>query len=165
MKHLAIAPADAKHLRVTGLDPVLAGCLGEVPRLLAQGDRPPARQRLYPDPFRADAPANEEWHRLMDADLRHLFVSAGEIVQRDLTRLEPDPGQQKCSRLLLPVAHVHAWMSAVNQARLVLAERFAVTETEMERADLDPRREQDVAIFKIHVLGYLLQLLVEHAAA
>jgi hypothetical protein len=164
VKHLAIAPADAKHLRVTGLDPVLAGCLGEVPRLLAQGDRPPARHRLYPDPFRADAPANEEWHRLMDADLRHLFASAGEILERDLARLEPDPAQKSCSCLLLPVAHVNAWLSAVNQARLILAEQFGVTEAEMTREDLDPRRDQDLALFKIHVLGYLLQLLVDHAA-
>ncbi len=163
MRLLQIEPADEKHLRIRGLDRMLCGCLDELPRLLEQGDRPPARQRLYPDPFRSDASANEEWHRLMDSDLRHLFVTAGEIVARDLARLEPDPAQPHRKQLLLPVAHLNAWISALNQARLILGEQFAVTEAEMRREELHPEREQDVALFKIHVLGYLLQLLVEHA--
>jgi Domain of unknown function (DUF2017) len=147
MTQLHIEPADEKNLRVTGIDPLLAGSLCEVPRVLEQRDQSPSRDRLYPDLFRADAPANDDWHRLMDDDLRHLFVSAGETVERDLTRLEPDPAHKDCVQLLLPAAHVNAWMSALNQARLVLAEQFAITEADMTNEDLDPRRDQDLAVF------------------
>jgi len=163
MTHLRIELADDKNIRLTGVDPLLAGCLVAVPQILAQRDRPPARQRLYPDPFRADAPANEEWHRLMDDELRHLFAAAGEIVERDLTRLAPDPARERHLQLLVPVAHLNAWLSALNQARLILAEQYVVTEADMANEQLDPGRAKDVAVFQIHVLGWLLQLLVEYA--
>jgi hypothetical protein len=161
MKHLSIELAGEKYLRITGIDPLLAGSLFELPRLLEQRDRPPSRHRLYPHPFRPDPPANEEWHRLMDDDLHHLFVSAGETVERDLTGLEPDSHHKQHRQLLLTAAHGNAWMSALNQARLILAEQHAVTEADMTNEELDPHRDKDRALFKIHVLGYLLQLFVE----
>jgi hypothetical protein len=55
-------------------------------------------------------------------------------------------------------------MSALNQARLILGELFSVTESDMDKADLDLEQPKDLALFRIHILGYLLQLLVEHAS-
>lgn len=165
MTHLRIGLADEKNLRMTGLSGIFVSVLFEVPRLLEQRDQPPARDRLYPDPVRGDTPANEDWHRLMDDDLRHLFASAGETVERDLARLETDPTDATCGQLLVPVAHVHAWLSALNQSRLILGEQYAVTETDMTNEQLDPRRAKDRAVFKIHVLGNLLQGLVKLAGS
>ena len=47
---------------------------------------------------------------------------------------------------------------------LVLAARYDVDEAAMDRQDLDPEQPKDVAIFRIHVFGYILQLFVETAA-
>jgi hypothetical protein len=55
-------------------------------------------------------------------------------------------------------------MSALNQARLILGELFGITESDMNKADLDLEQPKDLAIFRIHVLGYLLQLLVEFSS-
>jgi hypothetical protein len=52
-------------------------------------------------------------------------------------------------------------MSALNEARLILGERFQVTEDDMNAADFDVRTPKGLAIFRIHILGFLLQLFVE----
>ncbi|MCX7887670.1 MAG: DUF2017 domain-containing protein, partial [Verrucomicrobiae bacterium] len=65
-------------------------------------------------------------------------------------------------RLCFPADHLNAWMSALNQARLILGERFEITEDDMNRPLLNPVKPKDAAVFQIHVLGYLLQLLVDH---
>ena len=52
-------------------------------------------------------------------------------------------------------------MSALNQARLILGELFKLAEKDMENADLDLSDPKHLALLRIHVLGYLLQLFVE----
>jgi hypothetical protein len=155
---LRVEQADEKSLRVTGLSPVLAHCLFQLPEILRQRDADDAQRRLFPDPLPSDPKATAEWHELSDADLHHLFISAEETILRDLTGLENGEVQ-------FAVAHLPAWISALNQARLILGELYHVTDGDMERADLDPDDAKDTALLQIHVLGYLLQLLVERAQA
>ncbi len=52
-------------------------------------------------------------------------------------------------------------MSAINQARLILGEQFHVTEQDMVRRDIDPHRASDIALIRIHLLGWLLEVLVQ----
>ena len=156
MSPLRVYAVDDKHLRISGLDPLLARCLYRVPEILDQRDRPEIRARLFPDPLPGEAETNAEWHRLMDADLEHLFLSAGEIVARDLTGLQAD-------QLTVPAEHHRAWMSALNQARLILGEQHGITESDLNRTDLDLHQARDRAVLEIHVLGLLLHRLVEVA--
>ena len=161
MIHLRVRPHNEKHIRITGIDPVLLDSLHTVPEILEQRDTPAARARLLPDPTAADASINGEWQRLMAPELRHLFVSAGEIVTRDLTAIGPDAEQPQLREITFPAEHLRAWMSALNQTRLILGELFKVTEADMERDDFDLKTPKGLAVFRIHILGYLLQLLVE----
>lgn len=161
MSRLRIESVDGKHLRVNGIDPLLADCLQRLGEILPGRDTPAAHRRLFPVPS-ADRNLNAEWEKFVTPDLRHLFVSAGETVLRDLTALEPDPQHKRQFRVTFPAAHLDAWMSALNQARLILGEQSQVTEPDMERRDLDPRQAQDLGLIRIHVFGWLLQLLVEH---
>ena len=161
MIHLRVRPHNEKYIRITGIDPLLLDSLHALPEILEQRDTPAARSRLLPDPTTADVSTNAEWQRLIGPELRHLFVSAAETVTRDLTAVAPDNQQSKLFETTFPTEHLRAWMSALNQTRLILGELFKVTEADMESADFDLKNPKGLAVFRIHVFGYLLQLLVE----
>jgi len=156
---LRLEVVNEKTVQLTGLDPLVADCLQRLAEILAHRDAPAARHRLSPKPS-ADAAFNAEWEQFVAPDLHHLFVSAAETVLRDLTALETDPQQPNVFRVAFPTVHRDAWMSAINQARLILSAQFHVTDQAMERRDLDPRRATDVALVRIHLLGWVLEMLV-----
>lgn len=159
MKLLNVA-VDGKNLRITNIPPFLADsllCLGDI---LAQRDHPQVRDRIFPAPT-DDAGINEDWAAYVGPDLRHLFVSAGETVARDLANLQPEPAAPDHHHLTIPVAHRDAWLSAVNEARLIIGEKFGVTEKDINRDDLDPDVPKDVALAQIRILAWLLELLVK----
>jgi hypothetical protein len=158
---LRVRPVDEKRIRISGIAPVLAIVLRELPQILEQRDSPDAHARLFPPPTSADDKINKEWHQMVGPELRHLFVSAGETVTRDLTGLAHTKSRPETYEITFPVEHVRAWMSALNQARLILAEIHKIDDEDMNRADLDPRNPKHVAAFRIHLLGYLLHLFVE----
>jgi hypothetical protein len=157
MIELRVEPVGVKHLRISGIDALVLDCLHALPEILEQRDKPVVRCRLLPDPTGADPKTNEEWQRLIAPELRHLFVSAGETVTRDLTAVTPD------GQLTFPTEHLNAWMSALNQARLILGELHRITDADMETTEFRVTEPKAQAILRIHVLGYLLQLLVERA--
>ena len=161
MIELQVEPVGEKQLRIVGINPVALDCLYALPDILAQRDSPAARARLLPDPTQADEKANSEWQRLMAPELRHLFVSAGETIARDLTSVTPDDRDQQFLAVTFPIEHAAAWMSALNQARLILGELHEVSDEDMSAADFDVNKPKSLAVFRIHVLGYLLQLFVE----
>ena len=151
---------DDKQIRLSGLNPLVTDSLQRLDEILAQRDAPAAHQRLFPTPS-ADRQIQAEWEQFVTPELRQLFVSAGETVVRDLTTLAPDPVQPKQFQVKFPAAHLEAWISALNQARLILGAQFEVTEPDMTRQDLDPREARDIGLLRIHLLGYLLQLFIE----
>jgi len=163
VKYLRVRAEPGKRIAITGINPVLLDCLQNVPGIVEQRDAPNVRKRLFPPPTSSDNAANRDWENLVVPDLRHLFDSAVEIMARDLESLTADPQHQHHFRIVFAEDHLAAWMSALNQARLVLGELFAVTEDDMRQTDLDMKQPKDLALFRIHVLGYLLQLLVEYA--
>src|SRR5439155_15666489 len=117
MNGLRVRSVGAGDIWMSGLEPVMAAVLLEVPAILGNRDQPEARRRLLPDPQPGDPLASAEWHRLMDGELLHLFASAGEVFERDLSGLRPDRGE-----ITFPAKHIPSWMSAINQARLILGE-------------------------------------------
>lgn len=151
---------NGKHLRLTGIDPLLALCLQELPAILQWRDKPEAQARLFPAPTAADDAANRDWRETVAPELRHLFASAGEIVSRDLTQLKPGSRDARFQSLTIPLAHVPAWMNALNQARLILAAIHGLDEIDMNVAyeALDPRKAP--AVVRVDVLGMLLELFV-----
>ncbi len=160
MTGLRVQPFDEKHIRICGIPPVLAFMLRELPEILELRDSPDAHARLFPNPTAGDEIANDEWRQVTGPELRHLFVSAGEIVARDLTALTVDEAAPQEHQVTFPVEHVNAWMSALNQARLILAAVHKIRDKDMNRTDFDPKSSKDVAALRIHLLGYLLHLFV-----
>ncbi len=100
----------------------------------------PALARLYPDAYgEADKEHAEEFRRLMNEDLRERHRSALEMLA------------STASRDYVDAEELHAWMSAINQLRLVLGTRLGVTE-DMDRDDL---REDDPNFAAYNLYGYL----------
>jgi hypothetical protein len=161
MTGLRVQPFDEKRIRISGIPPVLAFMLRELPEILELRDSSDAQARLFPNPTARDEKANDEWRQMAAPELRHLFVSAGETVARDLTALTADEAAPQEHQVTFPVEHVNAWMSALNQARLILAAVHEIDDKDMNRTDFDPKRSKDVAALRIHLLGYLLHLFVE----
>lgn len=161
MIDLRIERLDEKHVRIGGLTTMLALMLREIPEVLELRDGPDARARLFPSPTAADEKINKEWQQMVSPELRHLFVSATEIVTRDLTAMTGNKEDPELYEVVFPVEHFSAWMSALNQTRLILAEVYKIGEEEMEQRDFDPQNPKHLAVLRIQLLGYLLHLFVE----
>lgn len=154
-RKLHLVPVGEKHLRLSGVPALLARFLFELPEILRRRDE--AHGRLFQDLVPHEPDTNAEWHRLMDADLQHLFASAEETVLRDLTQFDAEKGE-----VVFPVAHVRAWMGALNQARLILGELHHVNEHDMDADNLDMTDPRQRALLQIHLLGWLLHLFIDH---
>jgi hypothetical protein len=158
---LQVQSANQKHVRVSGISSLLAACLHDLPRILELRDNPAARARLLPPPTIEDTAINQEWKESVEPDLRHLLVSAGETITRDLTGLKPSPRLVDCSFVIFPATHVSAWMSALNQARLILAVLANVDEIDVNVSLSQLSGNKVLAVIQINVFGQLLDRFVQ----
>jgi len=158
--HLKICAVDEKHVRISAIPPLLAYALRELPHILEKRDSPEVHARLFPAPTEKDLQMNADWKEFTTPELRHLFISAGETVAQDLAGMEPEAEGANLWHIEFLANHVDAWMSAVNQARLILGELHSVTDSDMERKDLDFNNPKDRAILIIHALAWLLEELI-----
>jgi hypothetical protein len=146
---------------LSGVDEGWEHILAGVPALLAERQPPSVRERLLPNPTNSEA-ANRDWRELVAPELEALWQTNYELMASDLARLEEDPDQRDCERVVFPENHAAAWLSALNQARLVLGSRWDVTEADMtRRLNTLTSRERDHDIFLIHLLAYVEELFIE----
>jgi hypothetical protein len=114
----------------------------ELKALLAEPDDPGLR-RLFPPAYSDDDEASAEYRRLMQSDLLEHHAAALDTLERtsDATELSPDEAQ--------------AWLSALNQLRLVLGTRLDVSE------DDDPTTMESPEQQIYYYLGYLQEHVVD----
>lgn len=128
---------------------VLRGLPGELRELLPTDD--PALERIFPPAHPDDARLDAEYRELVHGDLLAGRLSAVEVMEAtvDATRLNED--------------QLVAWLSAVNDLRLILGSRLGVTEeTQYEEIADDDPRSQASALY--HNLGSLEEQIVEALA-
>jgi hypothetical protein len=151
-------------VRIARLTPWTMAVLLEIELLLDPNQPEHVRRRLFPMPS-DDEDHRREWERLVHPDLFALVSSARDIVSRDLEQIEVpgpgDPDEGTGWRVSIPAPHVQAWISALNTARLTLAELHAIGERELERTDLDLLDEASMAVAKIRLYGWIQQLVLE----
>ena len=152
--------ADGR-LCLAGVDELRRHVLTGVPVLLAEPQPPAVRERLLPNPSSEES-INRDWRELVVPGLEALWRPNYEVMAADLGRLEKDPAHGDCWRAVFPANHAAAWLSALNQARLVMGSRWDVTEADMNRPakHLKPT-ERDHDIFLIHLLAYVEQMFIE----
>lgn len=134
--------ADDGVIFLAELEPYFTRLLAQLPACADPGAHPAARARLFSSPTAAEAEEGlrEDWRELVEPELAHLFITAQETVAADLRALPPLatlgleggpadylPGT---GELRIPRRHFDAWLSTLNQARLVLAARHGIGEQE-----------------------------------
>lgn len=140
------------------------------------GDDPAACERLFSAPAAAgEKSLCDDWKEYVEPELRDLFRSAQETVERDLAGLpqartdwtgDVDALEEAAFSptghcLSIPREHADAWLSALNQARLVIAARRGFGEDDMERElPLPPFDARQFDLFRLHFYEDLQQLLL-----
>jgi hypothetical protein len=153
--------ASADSWELSGLHPLFASLLVELPKVASRHEK--AQSRIYPDPDgrAGDPQLRRDWQEHVRPELERFFANSREIVARDLAGLG---GKGQGTKVVIPADHLDAWLNALNQARLIIVE-----ENQFAEADLDHREPPDLAtrrglsLLKIHFYAHLQELLVEAA--
>ena len=154
-------------LEIRELDPFLGALLRQIPESVEPTDSTAAEERLFSAPAGAEEKEfRDEWKLYVVPELRRLFQSATEIVRQDLEQLHCTKKPFANCTLRIPLAHADAWLSALNQARLVIAASYNFTESELcdhFRSPFGSRR--DLGLFQVNFYGFLQEFIVRETSA
>jgi hypothetical protein len=149
-------------IEISELDPFLAELLRQVPSSANPEGAIAAEERLFSPP--ADQNETEicaEWKLYVKPELRRLFQTATKTVAADLEQLSGNEKIFADRTLLIPSRHADAWLSALNQARLVIAAKYKFTDTELcdhYRSPIGSRR--DLSLFQVNFYGFLQEFIL-----
>jgi hypothetical protein len=149
-------------IEISELDPFLAELLRQIPASANPEGVPAAEERLFSPP--ADQNEKEicaEWKLYVKPELRRLFQTATETVAADLEQLSGNEKMFANRTLLIPSRHADAWLSALNQARLVIAAKCRFTDAELcdhYRSPIGSRR--DLSLFQVNFYGFLQEFIL-----
>lgn len=160
------------------IEPFFLDLLHRIPASADPGDNAAAAERLFADPVAAEDDEddfNEDWQTYVEPEIRDLFRSASEIVSGDLQTLPSTDSSRTLDEFVfdpalfvstdqtfeLPRQHIDAWMTTLNQARLVIAAKQGFGEREMdEDMQFPPLSGRDLCLFQIHFYDFLQQVLL-----
>ena len=149
-------------IEITELDPFLAELLRQIPASAKPDGVPAAEKRLFSSPTNGkEKDLRAEWKQYVEPELRRLFQSAAETVASDLEQLNGNEKSLANRTLRIPAKHADAWLSALNQARLVIAAKNDFTERELSdhfRSPIGSRR--DLSLFQINFYGFLQEFIL-----
>ena len=149
-------------LEIAELDPFLAELLRQIPESAKPEGIEAAEDRLFSlpgDP--SDAELCDEWKLYVEPELRRLFRTANETVAADLKMLNGSTKPFANCTLRIPLQHAEAWLSALNQARLVIASKHGFTEADLSdhyRSPIGSRR--DLSLFQVNFYGFLQEFIL-----
>ena len=151
---------DAESLCISDLDPFLAELLRQIPASANPEGAPEAQARLFTRPS-TEKEICTEWKSYVEPELRRLFRSATETVAADLAQINGNEKSLRNRSLRIPFEHVDAWLSALNQARLVIAERYKFTDEELNDHDRSPiGSRRDLSLFQVNFYGFLQEFIL-----
>ena len=152
--HVIIDQLDIFSLEILRLIPVSAN---------PDGNKE-AEDRLFSSPEKVGGKFTEDWKAYVEPGLRHLFQTALETVESDLKNPEEIATGQRGPEYLVrvPRAHIEAWVSAVNQARLVIAAKHRFDTPDIESGLPESvESPRDMALLQIHLYDFLLLNLLQ----
>ncbi len=149
-------------IELSELDPFLAELLRQIPSSANPEGAPAAEQRIFSPPVNGKEPEMcAEWKLYVQPELRRLFQTATETVGADLKQLNGNDKSLANRTLRIPIKHADAWLSALNQARLVIAAKNNFTEPELSdhlRSPIGSRR--DLSLFQVNFYGFLQEFIL-----
>lgn len=147
-------------LRISDLDPFLAELLRQIPSSTTSDGAPRAEARLFSRPS-AEKEICKEWKSYVEPELLRLFRSATETVAADLAQLDGNEKSLRNRTLRIPLEHADAWLSALNQARLVIATKYEFSEEELNDHDRSPiGSRRDLGLFQVNFYGFLQEFIL-----
>jgi hypothetical protein len=147
-------------LQISDLDPFLAELLRQIPASTDSEGAPGAEARLFSRPS-AEKEICVEWKSYVEPELRRLFRSSTETVAEDLAQLNGNEKSLRNSSLTIPFEHADAWLNALNQARLVIAEKCKFTDEELNDHDRSPiGSRRDLSLFQVNFYGFLQEFIL-----
>jgi hypothetical protein len=149
-------------LEISELDPFLAELLRQIPASTNPEGSSPAEKRLFSRPAdKAERESCAEWKLYVEPELRKLFRTATETVAADLQQLNGNERTFANCTLRIPAGHADSWLSALNQARLVIAAKYEFTDGELcdhYRSPIGSRR--DLSLFQVNFYGFLQEFIL-----
>ena len=149
-------------IEISELDPFLAELLLQIPASANTDGVPAAEQRIFSLPAnRKERELCAEWKTYVEPELRRLFQTATQTVGADLKQLNGNEKSLANRTLRIPIKHAEAWLSALNQARLVIAAKNNFTELELNdhlRSPIGCRR--DLSLFQVNLYGFLQEFIL-----
>jgi hypothetical protein len=149
-------------IEISELDPFLAELLRQIPACTNSDGVPAAEQRLFSSPTTGrETESCVEWKTYVEPELRRLFQTATQTVAADLEQLNGNEKSLGNRTLRIPSKHSDAWLSALNQARLVIATKNNFTETELNdhfRSPIGSRR--DLSLFQVNFYGFIQEFIL-----
>jgi hypothetical protein len=150
----------AEALQVSDLDPFLAELLRQIPGCTNTDGAPEAETRLFCKPS-AEKEICAEWKSYVEPELRRLFRSATQTVAEDLAQLNGNEKSLRNRTLTIPFEHADAWLSTLNQARLVIATKYKFSDTELNDHDRSPiGSRRDLGLFQVNFYGFLQEFIL-----
>ena len=152
-------------VEISELDPFLAELLRQIPPSANPEGVPAAEQRLFSPPANdKGAKICAEWKLYVEPELRRLFQTATETVAGDLEQLNGSEKSFANRTLRIPSKHADAWLSALNQARLVISAKYNFTDRELGdhfRSPIGSRR--DLSLFQVNFYGFLQEFILRES--
>jgi hypothetical protein len=148
-------------IEFTDVEAIEADLLRQIPVLCqTQGDSG-AESRLFSNPAGPSEPQFlRDWEEYVRPELRHLFVSARNTVEKDLETIEDRPGYP--SRLVFLCGHGEAWLNALNQARLILANKFEFSDEELSLHEVPHSfSRRDLVLLQINFYAAIQERIIE----
>ena len=149
-------------IEISELDPFLAELLRQIPASAKTEGAPAAQRRLFSPPINGnETDLCAEWKIYVEPELRRLFQTAAQTVGTDLEQLNGNDKTLANRTLRIPTKHADAWLSALNQARLVIAAKNNFTELELNdhlRSPIGSRR--DLSLFQLNFYGFLQEFIL-----
>jgi hypothetical protein len=149
-------------IELSELDPFLTELLRQIPTSADPGGVSAAEQRLFSPPTNGkETDICAEWKLYVEPELRRLFQTATQTVAADLQQLNGSEKSLANRTVRIPAKHADAWLSTLNQARLVIAAKNNFTENELNdhfRSPIGSRR--DLSLFQVNFYGFLQEFIL-----
>ena len=147
-------------LQISDLDPFLAELLRQIPASTNSEGARDAEARLFSRPS-AEKEICTEWKSYVEPELRRLFRSSTQTVAEDLAQLNGNEKSLRNRGLIIPFEHADAWLNALNQARLVIAEKNKFSDEELNDHDRSPiGSRRDLSLFQVNFYGFLQEFIL-----
>jgi hypothetical protein len=151
-----------EYLKISEIDPFLAELLRQIPESADPAGNEAAEKRIFTNPTSdSELEVCAEWKTYVQPELRRLFQTATQTVTADLQQLNGKSKPFANCTLRIPLDHGEAWLSALNQARLVIASKYDFTEADLcdhYRSPMGSRR--DLSLFQVNFYGFIQEYIL-----